>query len=170
MGEFFKRIIYALWPILVDPVVKLLDRWDALFLALTVAAFAAWWFYWTNYCGLSERVLWGMLFAIAISMWFVARINTRTRRTKDPRILPRHTQPTAVEKRRLAKRLSLIKSASIPAFVGVWFCAAFFVYKMPRIPDGLVGIQIACFENDPGGVYQSKLVRSEERRVGKECR
>src|ERR1051326_1038163 len=30
---------------------------------------------------------------------------------------------------------------------------------MPRIPDGLVGIQIACFENDPGGVYQSKLVQ-----------
>jgi len=160
MGEFLKRIIDTLWPLFVEPVVKLLDRWDALFLALTTAAFAGWWFYWTNYCGLSERVLWGMLFAGAISMWFVARISTRKRRKTDARIMPRSTKPTVVERRKLAKRLSLIKSASIPALLGVWFFAAYFVYKMPRVPDGLVGIQIGCFENDPGGVYQSKLVQS----------
>ena len=161
MGEFLKRIIDALWPLFVEPVVKLLDQWDALFLALTIAAFAAWWFYWTNYCGLSERVLWGMLFAGAISMWFVARLNTRKRRAqRDPRIMPRNAKPTAGERQRLARRLSLIKSATIPALLGVWFCAALLVYKMPRIPNGLVGIQIGCFENDPGGVYQSKLVQN----------
>ena len=155
MGELLKLFLNELWRIAVQPVMEQLDWLDGIFLAvLTLAAFG-WWNYWPLDCSAAEKNLWGALVPLTAIVWFVVRLGTRKVK---PSILIRPLAPRASTSSLNRWRPILLK-VTVPLFiVAIWLCSAYMLYRVHRFTDGVVGIDVACFENDPAGVYQRKVV------------
>jgi tetratricopeptide (TPR) repeat protein len=159
MTELFKLLVNELWRTLIEPLLKRLDKIDLILITVLILLAVYWWKFWEGYCSLTEKFLWGALIATFSVVWFTLRINTRKEKKKSILIQPAKSKIPDATLRQRRRRLIIVKVVVSVAICGAWLFGAYRVYRLQRFEGTKSGIQVACFENDPGGVYQLKLVK-----------
>lgn len=134
MGELVKIIINWLWANFLEPIFKRLDRWDILFLAiLGLAAYLA--LQRTEFFTTEEQVLLGTLLLVVGLGWFMLRR------------IPWKAGKSAL-------RASVPKFSILLLLSGIWGYAFYRSNQVSPFRDGVMGIYIARFDNDPSDKRQ----------------